>query len=179
MFAGVDSECQICAMVLNNYRSAVESKPRNWLSEADVEFFTGGAPSEVLSNGIEATSGGEAGEVRRRLLIGLALTLGAGIFALVPTERLQPPPSKPLFLYLVPLLRVKELLREAQQIIADGNYDQLRAVLSRIEGPPNNVQENLRSAAACELSAEIRTFKELLRVLNPVHVPMHCQCSFA
>ena len=81
--------------------------------------------------------------------------MALGGFALVPTERLQPAPSKPLFFYLVPLVRVQKLLKEAEQIIPDGDYEALRNVLSRIEGPPNNVQENLRSAAACEYSVTV------------------------
>ena len=91
----------------------------------------------------------DGGIVRRRLLIGLGLTAAAGAFALIPTERLQPAPSKPLFFYLVPLVRAQVLLKEAEKVIPEGNYEQLRAVLARIEGPPNNIQENLRSAAAC------------------------------
>jgi hypothetical protein len=49
---------------------------------------------------------------------------------------------------LIPLLRVQELLAEAEKIIPDGDYEQLRRVLERIEGPPNNVQDNLRKASA-------------------------------
>lgn len=128
-----------------------DSKSRNWLSESDVDFFTGGGPSEAA--GSSGTTGSteseiEAGVVQRRLIIGIGLSLAAGAFALIPTERLQPAPSKPLFFYLVPLLRVQELLAEAEKIIPGGDYEQLRRVLERIEGPPNNVQENLRSAAS-------------------------------
>lgn len=123
----------------------VESKSRNWLSESDVDFFTGGGPSEA-ADGADADVDGA--EVRRRLLIGLALTAGLGAFALIPTERLAPPPSKPLFFYLVPLVRAQGLLAEAQRVIPEGNYATLQTILSRIEGPPNYVQENLRAAAA-------------------------------
>jgi hypothetical protein len=127
-----------------------ESKSRNWLSESDVDFFTGGGPSEAAGvTGSEADI--EAGIVQRRLIIGIAATAALGAFALIPTEKLQPAPSKPLFFYLVPLLRVQELLVEAEKIIPGGDYEQLRRVLERIEGPPNNVQDNLRKAAACKL----------------------------
>lgn len=44
---------------------------------------------------------------RRRLLIGAALTAGAAAFALLPTEALRARPPKPLYFYIVPLLRVK------------------------------------------------------------------------
>ena len=39
--------------------------------------------------------------------MGLGLTAALAAFALVPTEKLAAPPSKPLFFYLVPLLRVQ------------------------------------------------------------------------
>lgn len=131
------------------YFSLSDSKSRNWLSESDVDFFTGGGPSEAAgSTGSESDI--EAGVVQRRLLIGIGASLALGAFALVPTEKLQPAPSKPLFFYLLPLLRVQELLVEAEKIIPGGDYEQLRRVLERIEGPPNNVQDNLRKAAACK-----------------------------
>lgn len=128
--------------------SFVENKPRNWLSESDIEFFTGGGPGEVDGEVNAAQEEEEKAVVKRRLLIGIALSIGLGAFALVPTEKLQPPPSKPLFFYLVPLLRVREILNEIVRIIPDGNYEQLGSLLSRIEGPPNNVQENLKAAAS-------------------------------
>ncbi len=124
--------------------STVETKPRNWLSESDVDFFTGGGPGET----VEEMSDEENETVKRRLLIGLGMTVALGAFALVPTEKLQPPPSKPLFFYLVPLLRTQEILEEIIRIVPNGEYEQLRSLLSRIEGPPNNVQENLKAAAA-------------------------------
>ncbi len=46
--------------------------------------------------------------MQRRLLIGAAATVALGTFALVPTDSLRPgKPAKPLFLYLIPLLRVQ------------------------------------------------------------------------
>lgn len=43
---------------------------------------------------------------QRRLLLGLVASVGLGAFALVPTQQLQiSKPSKPLFFYIVPLLR--------------------------------------------------------------------------
>lgn len=128
--------------------SFVENKPRNWLSESDIEFFTGGGPGEVDGEVNAAENNEEKAIVKRRLLIGTVLSAGLGAFALIPTEKLQPPPSKPLFFYLVPLLRSQEILREIVRVIPDGNYEQLGSLLSRIEGPPNNVQENLKAAAA-------------------------------
>jgi len=114
-----------------------------------VEFFTGGGPSEVEDVQGSGEDGAE-GIVRRRLLIGIGLTAAAGAFALVPTEKLQAPASKPLFFYLIPLLRVAQLLEEAERIIPNDDYEALRQLLSFIEGSPNNVQANLRAASTCE-----------------------------
>lgn len=100
--------------------------------------------------------------MQRRLLIAIGASLALGAFALVPTEKLQPSPSKPLFFYLVPLLRVQELLVEAEKIIPGGDYEQLRRVLERIQGPPNNVQDNLRKAAACKYGSKKVVFSSFL-----------------
>lgn len=137
-----------------------DSKPRNWLSEADVEFFTGGGPSEASQEGAAPTSYEESAEVRRRLLIGIGISAALGAFALIPTEKLQPPPSKPLFFYLTPLVRVEGLLQEVETVIPEGDYERLKSILARVEGPPNNVQENLRSAAACKLYSTIRPLSQ-------------------
>ena len=52
-----------------------------------------------------------AGVAQRRLLIGVGLTLALGAFALVPTDSLRlSKPSRPLYLYLIPLLRIQVLL---------------------------------------------------------------------
>jgi hypothetical protein len=46
--------------------------------------------------------------LQRRLLIGSAITVAAAAFALVPTDALRiGRPSKPLFFYLIPLVRVQ------------------------------------------------------------------------
>ena len=46
--------------------------------------------------------------MQRRLLIGVGLTLALGAFALVPTDVLRiNKPSKPLFMYIIPLLRIQ------------------------------------------------------------------------
>ena len=45
--------------------------------------------------------------MQRRLIIGGVLTAGLAAFALVPTEALRPKPPKPLYFYVVPLLRVQ------------------------------------------------------------------------
>ena len=70
--------------------SFVESRPRNWLSESDVEFFTGGGPSEASggSAGPSECSDEEQSIVNRRIVVGLAGTVGLIAFALVPTGTL-------------------------------------------------------------------------------------------
>ena len=46
--------------------------------------------------------------LQRRLLLGVVATVALGAFALVPTDSLRiGKPSKPLFLYLIPLIRVQ------------------------------------------------------------------------
>ena len=45
--------------------------------------------------------------LQRRLLIGIGLTVAAGAFAVIPTSSLRGKPSKPLFFYLVPLLKIQ------------------------------------------------------------------------
>lgn len=45
--------------------------------------------------------------LQRRLVLGLAATAALGALALVPSTALRPKPSKPLFFYLVPLVRVQ------------------------------------------------------------------------
>ena len=46
--------------------------------------------------------------LQRRLLLGVVATVALGAFALVPTDSLRPgKPTKPLFLYLIPLIRVQ------------------------------------------------------------------------
>jgi A/G-specific adenine glycosylase len=147
--------------------SFVENKPRNWLSESDIEFFTGGGPSEAGTQtgpgqGVDASESSEDAVVQRRLAIGIGLSVVLGAFALVPTEKLQPPPSKPLFFYLVPLIRTQEILKEVIDILPDGDYDKLRTLLSRIEGAPNNVQENLKSAVASISDARIAGKADLI-----------------
>lgn len=115
------------------------SNQRNWLRESDVEFFT--EPSEE--------EGAEGEVVKRRLVFGLLAAAGLGAFALVPTEDLSlRKPSKPLFFYLAPLLRAQSLLTEAEAAVNAGNQEELLAIVRAIVGPPNNVQDNLRSAAA-------------------------------
>jgi hypothetical protein len=63
-------------------------------------------PSAILLSNRQADK--HAGAVQRRLLIGVGLTVALGAFALVPTDALRiDKPSKPLYLYLIPLMRIQ------------------------------------------------------------------------
>eukprot|EP00884_Botryococcus_braunii_P002583 jgi/Botrbrau1/12325/Bobra.0205s0023.1 len=111
----------------------------DWLNESEVSgFVTGGGPTESPS-----TSTPEEQEVvKRRLIIGVLATAGLGAFALVPTDYLRlGRPSKPLFLLLVPLVRIQSLLKEIEGIVADGRWAELETALQRIQGPPNDLEQ--------------------------------------
>jgi len=43
---------------------------------------------------------------------------------------------------------VRALLDEVLAVATEGDYDRMSRLLARIEGPPNNVQQNLKSASA-------------------------------
>eukprot|EP00199_Chlamydomonas_sp_CCMP681_P002529 CAMPEP_0119102650 /NCGR_PEP_ID=MMETSP1180-20130426/1324_1 /TAXON_ID=3052 ORGANISM="Chlamydomonas cf sp, Strain CCMP681" /NCGR_SAMPLE_ID=MMETSP1180 /ASSEMBLY_ACC=CAM_ASM_000741 /LENGTH=323 /DNA_ID=CAMNT_0007086971 /DNA_START=13 /DNA_END=984 /DNA_ORIENTATION=+ len=116
----------------------------SWLSEADVNFFVGDGVGET---NVPVKDPEYESVVQRRLLIGGLLTLGAAAFALVPTEALRPKPSKPLYFYVVPLLRVKDLLTECPSIIENADWVQLRQVLTRVQGTPNDLLSNLENVA--------------------------------
>jgi hypothetical protein len=125
-----------------------------WLSEADVTFFTGAGATEggqLRDGGGAGGAGGaeEQGVVRRRLLQGALATAALAAFALVPTRALRVgAPSKPLFFYLVPLVRALDQLRDLEQPVEDADWPTLRAARARIVGPPGNARENLYDAVA-------------------------------
>ncbi|PNH12083.1 hypothetical protein TSOC_001022 [Tetrabaena socialis] len=129
---------------VDNRETLFGGGPRTaWLSEKDVEFFSGPAAAREEDAATQAPE--YQSTLQRRLLIGGVLGLGLGAFALIPTEALQPKPSKPMYFYLTPILRIQDLLVECRAIIEDADWAQLRQALARIEGPPNNVRQNLDS----------------------------------
>jgi A/G-specific adenine glycosylase len=124
-----------------------------WLSEADVTFFTGAGITEgnVLGDGAGAASSSpeQQGVVRRRLLQGALATAALAAFALVPTRALRiGAPSKPLFFYLVPLVRALDQLRDLEPAVEDADWPRLRAARALIVGPPGNARDNLYDAVA-------------------------------
>jgi hypothetical protein len=74
-----------------------------------VDFFTGVGATEGGSPSTSAPSQEEQAVVTKRLLLGVALSAATVAFALVPTDALKPPPAKPLFFYLTPLVRIQVL----------------------------------------------------------------------
>ena len=112
--------------------------------------------------------------LQRRLIIGVILTAVVAAISLLPTDFLRiAKPSKPLFFYLTPLVRIQALLKDLEQAAVDGEADgdppvcftnllrlkcaaqadrepfaEVRRGISSIQGAPNFAVENLRNAAA-------------------------------
>lgn len=60
--------------------------------------------------------------LQRRLILGAVAAVGLGAFALVPTGKLQlSKPNKPLFFYLVPLMRCGRMRRWQAEGVRRGN----------------------------------------------------------
>eukprot|EP00775_Hariotina_reticulata_P003889 gene3890-4144_t len=117
-----------------------------WLSEADVDFFTGGGVTETSD-----TSGPDAAAqalISRRLAAGAAITAGLLAFALVPTKDLRLKPQQPLYFYITQLLQAQAQLGECATLIEDAQWDSLRIILPRIRGNPTNAESALSSAIA-------------------------------
>lgn len=126
--------------------SAGQSKGNSgWLQESDLAFFTGQGATESGA----AMSEEDQSTVNRRLIGGLVFTAAAGAFGLVPDRQVRPKPSKPLFFYLVPILRIQALIGDLETAAEAGEWGELRNILQRISKEPNNAKENLKSAAAC------------------------------
>jgi hypothetical protein len=110
-----------------------------WLRDG-MDFLVREQPSEAVAE----MSSEDQDTVNRRLAIGL---LGTGIFAgLSQISDSSPAPSKPLFFYLVPLVKIRELLKQAAQLAEDGSWDELSTVCRQI-AQANGAKENLLSAA--------------------------------
>ena len=126
-----------------------------WLSEADVTFFTGAGLTEGAGLGeaggasASAASPEAEGVVRRRLLQGALATAALAAFAVVPTRALRlGAPAKPLFFYLVPLVKALDQLRDLETAVEDADWPRLRAARAAIVGPPGNARQNLYDAVA-------------------------------
>ena len=117
----------------------------SWLSESDLDFFAGSGPGEV-SGGASGVAPEDQETLSRRLLLGGVGTALFVALSLVPDS--AGPPSKPLFFYVVPLLRVQALLPKAEEVVADADWAGLTSLRGSILGSPNDAREALRSAAA-------------------------------
>jgi hypothetical protein len=116
-----------------------------WLKDG-MEFLVREQPSEAGGVGEAGMTEEEEKTVRRRAIVGAALT--AAFVGLSQISIESPEPVKPLFFYLVPVVRSRELLRRAATLAEDGAWDELNSTVSRVVGPPNNVKDNLFKAAA-------------------------------
>eukprot|EP00877_Chromochloris_zofingiensis_P008227 jgi/Chrzof1/3658/Cz13g04020.t1 len=124
-----------------------DSKRTSWLSEADVDFFTGGGVTES-SSAVAAPSADQQATIQRRLVVGGLIAAGLAAFAFIPTRALRLKPSKPLFFYILALLQLQEQLAQCKDIIENAQWDNLRLILPRIKGSPGNIEENLYNAVS-------------------------------
>ena len=112
-----------------------------WLRDG-MEFLVRDQPSESAELG--EMSKEDQDTVNRRLAIGL---LGTAVIAgLSQISDSSPAPSKPLFFYLVPLVKIRELLKQATQLAENGYWDELSTVCRQIS-ETNGAKENLLNAA--------------------------------
>ena len=88
-----------------------------WLKDG-MQFLARDQPSE-LGESVEMSKE-DQDTVNRRLAIGL---LGTGIFVGLSQISVEAPaPSKPLFFYLVPLVKTRELLKQAADLAENGYW---------------------------------------------------------
>jgi len=116
-----------------------------WLKDG-MEFLVREQPSEAGASDAAGMTEEEEKTVRRRAIVGAALT--AAFVGLSQISIESPEPVKPLFFYLVPVVRSRELLRRAATLAEDGAWDELNSTVNRVVGPPNDVKDNLFKAAA-------------------------------
>ena len=113
-----------------------------WLKDG-MEFLVREQPSE--SGELQGMTEEEQNTVNRRLAIGL---FGTAVFAgLSQISDESSAPSKPLFFYLVPLVKIRELLRSATDLAENGYWDDLTVVVNQIVRQ-NDARGNLFAAAS-------------------------------
>jgi len=113
-----------------------------WLKDG-MEFLVRDQPSETGE--LEKMSDEDQNTVNRRLAIGL---LGTGVFiGLSQISDESSTPNKPMFFYLVPLVKSRELLKQATELAENGYWDELSTVCRQI-AKANDARGNLFSAAA-------------------------------
>eukprot|EP00250_Pteridium_aquilinum_P034957 c8376_g1_i1 orf=130-1161(+) len=96
-------------------------QPNSWgLLEAEL-FLSKGAPTEGSSLGGPAMEDGSNEIVKRRLLIGLGITVVAVGLSFLKLPQGFVKPSKPLFFYLGPIVRLREQLKLIENSSSDVN----------------------------------------------------------
>ena len=120
-----------------------------WLKESDIDFFTR-ADSPLAASETAKVQQGVAPEdqatLTRRLALGAVGSAAFLALALLPSGESVPP--KPLFFYLLPLLRVQRALGGAEALAAEAEWDRLAAVRATMLGEPNQLRASLAAAAA-------------------------------
>lgn len=138
--------------------SLFSSRTADWLDESGISAaFRAKGPVEAVS---QATNT-EGDVVRKRLLISIFITAAAVGLALIPSDQFRMfKPSKPLYVYLLPLVRAQALLPYLEDIVGNGNWEELPAALRSIQSSPTNIEQNLKDATAA-LTDSRRTDKAI------------------
>ena len=133
-------------------------KDGNWLQDG-FEFVSKEQPSEQLT--VAEMSEEDQNTVNRRLAIGIALTVGFIGFGLIPDDSIAGKPEKPLFFYLVPIARSREILRNCEELAEDGDFEALLSNVKSVLGEPNTIKKNLLTACVFLSGREEERAKEL------------------
>ena len=134
------------------------TKDGNWLRDG-LEFVSKEQPSEQLT--VAAMSEEDQNTVNRRLAIGIALTFGFIGIGLIPDDFISRKPEKPLFFYLVPVARSREILRNCEELAEDGEFEALLSNVKSVLKEPNTIKQNLLTACAFLSGREQDEAKEL------------------
>lgn len=135
-----------------------KKKDGNWLQDG-LEFVSKEQPSEQLT--VAEMSEEDQNTVNRRLAIGIALTVGFIGFGLIPDDSIGGKPEKPLFFYLVPIARSREILRNCKELAEDGDFEALLSNVKSVLGEPNTIKKNLLTACVFLSGREEERAKEL------------------
>lgn len=133
-------------------------KDGNWLQDG-LEFVSKEQPSEQLT--VAEMSEEDQNTVNRRLAIGIALTVGFIGFGLIPDDSIGGKPEKPLFFYLVPIARSREILRNCEELAEDGDFEALLSNVKSVLGEPNTIKKSLLTACVFLSGREEERAKEL------------------
>ena len=133
-------------------------KDGNWLQDG-LDFVSKEQPSEQLT--VTKMSEEDQNTVNRRLAIGIAMTAGFIGFGLIPDDSIGGKPEKPLFFYLVPIARSREILRNCEELAEDGEFEALLSNVKSVLGEPNTIKKNLLTACVFLSGREEEKAKEL------------------